>query len=369
MTNKILLFIPDHKFIVNELMFVGDTQFEIVDNLDLFLSSTNSVKIAVVAQYKKEWIDAVKNCTEVVIVVPQLIGAGAIDLIKKYDLPNFTFALCGDINFDLTHARTIPDLFWITNTVDRYTRDLKHLLTNRLTPFNTKPWAFDVLYGRPRSHRKFVKQQLEAFKETNYFLQSPRFFESPNDPLIAKKTDYLFDPNNSHDKFYFDSSLFWEDEMIPCADPSYKCMYFGEEVSISTVLPLKVYQQTAYSLITETELRNDSTYFSEKIAKPLAAGRLFIVISGQYYLKNLRKLGFKTFDGIIDESYDLEPDNETRWNMAIQQAVQLAAMDQQTVFEKLIPIVMHNFKTVTTLSMNALGEYTNLLLLTHNSVK
>jgi len=219
MTNKILLFIPDHKFVANVLTFVDSRQFEIVDNLDLFLSSTNPVKIAVVAQYKKEWIDAVKNCTEVVIVVPQLIGAGAIDLIKKYDLPNFTFALCGDINFDLTHARTIPDLFWITNTVDRYTRDLKHLLTNRLTPFNTKPWAFDVLYGRPRSHRKFVKQQLEAFKETNYFLQSPKFFESPNDPLIAKKTDYLFDPNNSHDKFYFDSSLFWEDEMIPCAYP------------------------------------------------------------------------------------------------------------------------------------------------------
>lgn len=43
---------------------------------------------------------------------------------------------------------------------------------------------------------------------------------------------------------------------------------------------------------------------SEKILKPIMMGSPFIAVSTPGLLKSLRELGYETFDGIIDESYD-----------------------------------------------------------------
>jgi hypothetical protein len=72
------------------------------------------------------------------------------------------------------------------------------------------------------------------------------------------------------------------------------------------------------------------------------AERLFIMLGGQYYLRNLRELGFKTFDGIIDESYDLETDNKRRWAMAIEQMKYLFNQPQAEILTKVRPIAEHN---------------------------
>jgi hypothetical protein len=96
-------------------------------------------------------------------------------------------------------------------------------------------------------------------------------------------------------------------------------------------------------LVCETNYSNQFSFFTEKIAKPIIAHRLFIVISGQHYLRNLRRLGFKTFDSILDETYDTIEDPETRWNMAVDQAISLSRQDQQLVLKKVIPIAMYNF--------------------------
>jgi hypothetical protein len=71
-------------------------------------------------------------------------------------------------------------------------------------------------------------------------------------------------------------------------------------------------------------------------------GRLFIVIAGQYYLKNLKAMGFKTFDSIIDESYDNESDHRTRWQKALLQMELLCNRDPIEVQEKIKDIVKHN---------------------------
>ena len=89
--------------------------------------------------------------------------------------------------------------------------------------------------------------------------------------------------------------------------------YKGLEARLSNIIPVEVYNNTAYSIVAETDTENSFSFFTEKIAKPLLTKRLFIVFSGYKYLENLRKLGFKTFDGIIDESYDLIENTEDRF--------------------------------------------------------
>ena len=57
--------------------------------------------------------------------------------------------------------------------------------------------------------------------------------------------------------------------------------------------------------------------FDEKIAKPIAAGMAFVLVAAQHTLARLTRIGFRTFDPLIDESYDQEPDWQRRTEMAV----------------------------------------------------
>ena len=87
-------------------------------------------------------------------------------------------------------------------------------------------------------------------------------------------------------------------------------------------------------------------FFTEKIVKPILAKRLFVVCSGQYYLRNLRKLGFRTFHDIIDESYDAEPNLTKRMGLLLCQINMLYQQDHVALQEQIKPIVEHNFSVM-----------------------
>ena len=47
-----------------------------------------------------------------------------------------------------------------------------------------------------------------------------------------------------------------------------------------------------------------NSWFTDKTAKCLCTGKPFLLLSGQHSLKNLKQMGFVTFNQWIDESYD-----------------------------------------------------------------
>ena len=73
---------------------------------------------------------------------------------------------------------------------------------------------------------------------------------------------------------------------------------------------------------------------------------MFIVFGGHRYLKNLHQLGFKTFNNIIDESYDDEPDYERRGEKICQQISYLLQQDQKQILNAIKPIVEHNYQVL-----------------------
>ena len=72
------------------------------------------------------------------------------------------------------------------------------------------------------------------------------------------------------------------------------------------------------------------------------------MFAGRGYLANLRRLGFQTFDTVIDESYDLESDALVRWRRAWQQMCWLAEQPQSEILAKIRPIVEHNYNVIMT---------------------
>lgn len=89
---------------------------------------------------------------------------------------------------------------------------------------------------------------------------------------------------------------------------------FSKNLALVTLHSIKkYYEKSALSLVTETNYNyNSPRFLTEKTFKPIANKQPFILISVPYTLELLREIGYRTFDGIIDESYDKILNDEDR---------------------------------------------------------
>jgi len=119
---------------------------------------------------------------------------------------------------------------------------------------------------------------------------------------------------------------------------------FKTQIRCSDLLDPEIYNQTYYTAMIETTIHNDFAMFSEKEAKPIVAKRPFIMFGACRQLEAFRSLGFKTFDGIVDETYDTIEDKEQRWHKALDSMLLLTEKDPVAVYESLESSLEHNKK-------------------------
>ena len=333
--------------------------FYTTDQKDNFIDSTHDVKIAIVVpNWHKDKIDPVSlqqqllqfsHC-DLVLVCSVEMHKIISEVISNFDRANYKFVVNAVFNYPMYLAEVFHDIAHFYSTAYFYQHERPDIVKNKLIPFAKKLYLFDVMYGMPKPHRTFVKNYIESSLHKNLFYQTPYF-----DPGAV-------DNNNS--AYNIDNKDLWEDEMEVHPTIEYSCNYFGKQMSISQVLPLKIYNKTCYSLVCETNFSNEFSFFTEKTAKPILAHRLFVVVAGRWYLKNLKSLGFKTFHGIIDESYDDIEDHHQRWNMALAQVDWLCTQDCSSIFKKIIPIAIHNYNVLKNMSSTTLSQVLERELLT-----
>ena len=100
-----------------------------------------------------------------------------------------------------------------------------------------------------------------------------------------------------------------------------------------------------WAVVTETVFYDEKLHLTEKIFKPIAAKRPFILAGALGNLAYLKSYGFKTFDSWINESYDNEPDHIKRINLIIAELKKLCALsthELDTMHQELIPILEYN---------------------------
>ena len=138
----------------------------------------------------------------------------------------------------------------------------------------------------------------------------------------------VINDQNTHFQSLFPNQLNW-----PYVSPQMEASWEVRTVVDNTVSfnsPLEIYRRTWYSIICET-LGTGSTFFlSEKTIKAMYNRRIFVMFGPQGYLRHLREQGFATFGGIVDESYDDEPRDHIRFEMAMHQVMQLAWFEDPT---------------------------------------
>lgn len=101
-----------------------------------------------------------------------------------------------------------------------------------------------------------------------------------------------------------------------------------------------------WHIVTETVFYYDKLHLTEKIFKPIVMKQPFMLLAAPGNLAYLKSYGFKTFEGIIDESYDLIQDPDQRTEAVVQQIAwycALTAEEKRSVIEAIAPIVEYNF--------------------------
>jgi len=104
----------------------------------------------------------------------------------------------------------------------------------------------------------------------------------------------------------------------------------------------ELYEKSLFSIVTETNFYNENDFISEKIFKPLWHMQPFIVVGRPYMLKYLKELGFKTFDWLIDETYDTIEDNEERMKRIIFEIEKINKLDLTILTD----IIQQNYNTL-----------------------
>jgi len=249
------------------------------------------------------------------------------DIYEKCHKDNVYWVTSGFIN-DIKYSNNIILwMYFLETTINSYKHNLNYKLQELNTDYN-KPLFFDALLGRPRTHRDFIYNQINKHELNNNCILT-----------------YQHSDNGEDYKNFWDSFL-WEPNIITPlkgkAGTEQFCQYEGVDIALSRIIPIKIYNDTAYSIIAETNCNNDYSFYTEKTSKPFIAKRIFVMFSGWKMLENLRKLGFKTFGNLIDESYDSIQNNEERWTAAFEQVLKLSNMDQHTAYSSVNDVIEYN---------------------------
>ena len=119
---------------------------------------------------------------------------------------------------------------------------------------------------------------------------------------------------------------------------------------LRTVVAVDAWNCPDYSafwhIVTETVFYYDKLHLTEKTFKPIVSKQPFMLLAAPGNLAYLKSYGFKTFDSVIDESYDTIKDDNERINAVVAQMkwyCELSDNEKIEIQKKCEPIIEHNF--------------------------
>lgn len=125
--------------------------------------------------------------------------------------------------------------------------------------------------------------------------------------------------------------------------------YFCDELSDSdrnnhSVMVPEHYADSYCQIVLESQFdvdQSNGAFLTEKTFKPIKHGQLFFVAGGVGSLQALRDLGYRTFDHLLDNSYDNIPNPTQRWQRLLD-SIASARANLPDLFEAARPDLEHN---------------------------
>jgi hypothetical protein len=294
--------------------------------------------------------------------------------IREYQQSVFIYENCFEPTDYVTLAKTFdelvslykinPNKFYLIVADDVQ----EHLLKNELEKYNLTDMQVDHLSRCILE--TCVPEVTEQHSDIKFSLMSRRFVKDRLlliCELINKKLindfSYSFHNNNPYTNQVIKVSLTdlpleyqtreiqeWIDQMPYYVNniPDDWLDQFSNKI-YNTILQSKIhivietiYHETIYNY----DIKNLVPWITEKTYKAIACKKVFLCYSMPRTLETLRQMGFKTFDGVIDESYDLMEDPGKRRKSLVKEINRISLTDLTVINELVKDITEHNFKVL-----------------------
>jgi hypothetical protein len=125
----------------------------------------------------------------------------------------------------------------------------------------------------------------------------------------------------------------------------------------SNTMRKDLFLDSCINLVTETSYNQNELFISEKILKPILNYQPFIVLGPYNYIKELKRLGFKTFSDFWNESYDDILDGEQRYfklSSLILKLNKLNIEQMNELYQSTKEICIYNKNHLKNLKLNSL---------------
>ena len=111
---------------------------------------------------------------------------------------------------------------------------------------------------------------------------------------------------------------------------------------------VKIYENFFLEIVCESYFSGTSFFPTEKIWRPIIKKTPFIVQGSQFFLNNLRKLGFKTFNSYWDEGYSEDPSDHQLKEIikVLDWLSQKSSTELISMFNDMKPILEHNYEVL-----------------------
>lgn len=125
------------------------------------------------------------------------------------------------------------------------------------------------------------------------------------------------------------------------------------EINLAGSLNIEAHRASFVNIITETLFYEKSVFISEKLFKPIHLCQPFIIVGNPYTLRELRRLGYKTFDRWWDESYDEETDLISRLaklEEVYEYIANFSTLELFNIQQEMEDVLIHNFNVMMDLT-------------------
>ena len=118
-----------------------------------------------------------------------------------------------------------------------------------------------------------------------------------------------------------------------------------EQHNAHYILVRQHFEDSYCQLVLETFFdaeQSNGAFLTEKTFKPIRQGQPFVVFGTPNSLATLKRLGYRTFDQYIDNSYDQELNNTERFKLLLSSVKKLAGQDLHLWYQQCLEDVKHN---------------------------
>lgn len=260
----------------------------------------------------------------------QLVSLGMLELVEQGKILVITGGFLPDSIPSLYYENFMPKLLDYKENIAAQ-QEYKHRWST------DRPYKYLFLNGRGRQHRKYLLDTLD---------KSCAIWTNLDAAIGPVK---LLDPKYEYDEYKNNLNTVVDNGFV-------KYQLFNNRWGEIYLNP-EPYLDTYFSLVTETVFDYPYTFRTEKIWKPICIGHPWIVAGNIGYYRDIRNIGYRTFDHLIDESFDTIDNFNDRLNRIVAVVEDLCRQDLTSFITAAQDVCKYNQQHLAELSVQVRKEF------------